>query len=160
MKKSEYHKIIDRELKPKLIALGFQEVKLKDCMCPEVLYRKNNLWFGTSWDCRDRYLTVDLGHLYWCKDVMARVIVVGDYASYSDEIEKIKETNKSYLVKIASLVANTLQEAVSIYNERYDQIISVQKMPPGRAVSNAELSDASILQQTISACNEQAQQNF
>ena len=95
MSKSEYHKTIDRVLKSTLLELGFVEVRLMDCMRPKVLYRRKNIWFGTSWDYRDRYLELDLGHLYWFKDVMSRVIVLGDYNSYSSELQKIKESDET-----------------------------------------------------------------
>ncbi len=54
MKKSEYHKLIDSTLKPTLVKYGFEEVKLKNIMSPEVLYRKDDLWFGTS---NSQYIT-------------------------------------------------------------------------------------------------------
>jgi len=124
MKKSEYQQTIDRVLKPKLLELGFEEVKLKDCMKPEVLYRKDNLWFSTSWDWRDRYLDIDLGHLHWFKDVMPRVIVLGNYTGYCNEVDKLKESDEDYLEKVASTIASTIQGAIAIYNERYEQLIA------------------------------------
>ena len=126
MKKSEYHKTIDKYLKPTLNEFGFEEVRLKDCMKEEVLYRKNRLWFGTSWDWRDRYLDVDLGHLYWFKDVMPRFIVVGNYSSYSKEIQNISESDENYLVKVANAIASTLPSAIAVYEERYEKILSVR----------------------------------
>jgi len=126
MKKSDYHKIIDEYLKPTLVELGFKEVILKGCMKEEVLYRKGRLWFGTSWDWRDQYLDVDLGHLYWFKDVMPRFIVVGNYSSYSNEIQKIPDDEQNYLIKVATTIADTLPEAIAVYVDRYDQILSSQ----------------------------------
>ncbi|MEE9342119.1 MAG: hypothetical protein V3V12_00635 [Gammaproteobacteria bacterium] len=126
MKKSEYHKTIDKYLKPILIELGFEEVELKGCMKEEVLYRKNRLWFGTSWDWRDRYLDVNLGRLYWFKDVMPRFIVVGNYSSYSNKVQGVPEKDENYLVKVANAIASTLPTAVTVYEERYEQIMSAQ----------------------------------
>lgn len=126
MDKSEYHKTIDKYLKPTLIELGFNEIMLKDCMKEEVLYRKNRLWFGTSWDWRDRYLDVDLGHLYWFKDVMPRFIVVGNYSSYSNEVQKISDSDENYLVNVANTIAKTLPEAIAVYEEKYEKILSTQ----------------------------------
>ena len=122
MNKSEYNITINKVLKPTLIDFGFEEVRLKDCMKPEVLYRRKNLWFGTSWDWRDRYLEVNLGHLHWFKDVMPRVIVLGDYSSYSNEIKKIEESDKNYLEKVADVVANTIHDAITVYTDKYEQI--------------------------------------
>ena len=124
MKKSEYQQTIDRVLRPKLLGLGFEEVKLKDCMKPEALYRKDNLWFSTSWDRRDKYLDIDLGHLHWFKDVMPRFIVLGNYNGYCNEVAKLKESDEDYLEKVASTIANTIQDAIAIYNERYEQLIT------------------------------------
>jgi hypothetical protein len=73
-------------LKPKLEESGFTRVNLKGCMCPEYLYNNGRLWFDLSWDWRDRYLEVGLGHLHWFKDVMERVVVVGDYSCYMNQI--------------------------------------------------------------------------
>lgn len=94
MKKSDFHKLIDLELKPKLIELGFAEINLDACISPEVLYKNGRLWFGASWDYRDLYLEVDLGHLYWFEDVMPRVIILGGYASYCSKISS-KQRMKS-----------------------------------------------------------------
>jgi len=123
MKKSEYQQTIDRILKPRLKELGFEEMVLKDCIRPEVLYRKDNLWFGTSWDWRDRYMEIDLGHLHWFKDVMPRFIVLGNYSSYCKEIDKLKEDDEKYLEQVAMTIADTIQDAIAIYNEKYDRII-------------------------------------
>ncbi len=126
MKKSEYHKIIDKYLKPTLIEHGFEKVTLKNCIKEEVLYRKNKLWFGTSWDWRDQYLDLELGHLYWFKDVMPRLIVVGEYSSYSNEVQKISKSDENYLVNVAKAIARTLPAAIMVYEERYEKILSAQ----------------------------------
>lgn len=152
MKKSEYQQTIDRILKPKLLELGFKEVELKDCMRPEILYRKNNLWFGTSWDWRDRYMDIDLGHLHWFKDVMPRFIVLGNYSSYCNEINNLKENDENYLEQVATIIENTILDAIAIYEERYEQIINsflekrtkysaVFKNHLGNEVTNEDLSE-------------------
>ena len=123
MKKSTYQQIIDKVLKPKLVELGFEEVILKDCMKPEVLYRHENLWFSTTWDSRDRFLEINLGQLHWFKDVMPRLIVLGNYSFYSDEIKNIKEYDENYLENVARTVANTIETAIETYHEKYDQIV-------------------------------------
>ena len=123
MKKSKYQQIIDRVLKPKLVELGFEEIILKGCMKPEVLYRDKNLWFSTSWDWRDRFLDINLGQLHWFKDVMPRVIVLGDYSFYCEEIKEIKESDENYLEEVAKILASTIESAIEIYHEKYDQIL-------------------------------------
>ena len=86
-KRSEFQELIAGIVVPKLSALGFQEVLLKHCMHPEVLFNRDRIWFGASWDYRDQYLEIELGHLYWFKDVMPRVIVLGDYGTYISDQE-------------------------------------------------------------------------
>ena len=58
MSKSEYQKIVEKILRPTLIDNGFHEIRLINLMKPDVLYRKNDLWFGTSWDWRDQYFSI------------------------------------------------------------------------------------------------------
>ena len=123
MKKSDFHKLIDKELKPTLNVLGFKEVVLNGCISPEVLYHNGKIWFGASWDYRDMYLDVNLGHLYWFKDVMPRVIILGDYASYNSKISSYPTNGLDDLKNIVLFIKKTLNDSISTYNERYDQIL-------------------------------------
>ena len=141
----------------KLSVLGFQEVFLKDCIHPEVLFNRNRIWFGASWDYRDQYLEVELGHLYWFKDVMPRVIVLGDYGSYVPEIKKLQQDDSRYLTKIAETIRDTIESALSTYEQRYEQILAERKNPQklkyrneffthlGSEVSKEELDKFAIL---------------
>ena len=124
MRKSEYQRIIDRVLIPKLVRLGFEKVNLKDCITPEVLYRNKDLWFSTSWDWRDRYLEIDLGHLHWFKDVMPWFIVLGDYSSYCDEINKLKKSDEDYLENVAKTIANTIEAAIKYNKKNEHNVVS------------------------------------
>ncbi len=128
-KRSDFQKQIDLVLRPKLIALGFQEVLLKDCMCPEVLLNRDRLWFGASWDYRDHYLEVELGHLFWFQDVMPRVIVLGDYATYCPELKVIPTDIDNYLRKVAEFVRDTIENAVVIYEKGYEEILAERRNP-------------------------------
>ena len=133
MKKSEFQKLIDEGLKPRLLKLGFKAVILKDCMHPEVLYCKRRLWFGASWDYRDLSLDISLGHLYWFKDVMPRVIVLGNYENYLNDHNKLNQLSafaaKGELKAIVALVNDTIEEAIKVYDERYDQILAARLKP-------------------------------
>lgn len=128
-KQSEFQIEIDRFLRPKLESLGFTKVTLKDCMRPEVLFNNERLWFGASWDYRDLYLDVDLGHLYWFKDVMPRVMVLGGYSNYSSRINSVKTDSPKYLAQIAEILSDTIEGAIAIYNSRYDEILKSIKDP-------------------------------
>ena len=123
MKKSEFYQVINKIAKPRLMELGFYEVSLKDCMHPEVLFRRGELWFGASWDWRDRILDVSLGELRWFKDVMPRVIVLGNYSSYSQRINNVQPDAPSYLEDVASVIAETLADAVDNYNGRHKEVV-------------------------------------
>lgn len=122
--KSEFQKTVEKLLKPTLIENGFREIRLINLMKPEVLYRKNDLWFGTSWDWRDRDLEVSLGHLYWFKDFMPRIVVVGDYSSYLKETENIILHHTDSVNESLPKVANTLVKSLEIFESNYDQIKS------------------------------------
>ena len=115
---SIYRKAIDRVLGGKLHEHGFKEVRLRDCMSYEALFRKGDLWFGTSWDYRDQHIDVNLGHLYWIKDVMPRVIVAGHYSSFCSEITRLDPNRTDYLEVVATTVADSLESALQGYRER------------------------------------------
>ena len=152
MKKSEFQKEIDTILRPKLEALGFQEVSLKGCMHPEVLFSKDRIWFGASWDYRDQYLEIELGHLFWFQDVMPRVIVLGDYNTYCSQVKSLPPDTVNYLRKVAEMVRDTIEKALVIYNERYDEVLAERRDPKklkyraeffshlGKEVSKGELA--------------------
>ena len=129
MKKSEFHKLIDLGLKPELCELGFVEVNLNGCMKPEVLFNKGKIWFGASWDYRDMYLEISLGHLYWFKDVMPRVIILGGYASYNGKISSFPTNGFDDLKNIIVFIKETFEDSIAIYNERYDQILHKYLQP-------------------------------
>jgi hypothetical protein len=129
IKKSEFSKLIDAKLKPKLMAIGFQEMFLEDCIHPEVLYNKGRLWFGASWDYRDRYLEINLGHLYWFKDVMLRVIILGDYSSYYSKISQCSLDEVNGLAVVVDTINNTIESAIEIYNKKYDLILQKYIQP-------------------------------
>jgi hypothetical protein len=126
---SEFCQALDRTLKPKLESLGFKEVSFRTCIQPEFLFNRAELWFGASFDPKDRYLSVDLGRLFWFKDVMRRVIVLGDYGDYCPSIKSISLHNDECFPALASEIRDTLGEAIFIYKDRYDEILAARKNP-------------------------------
>jgi len=50
VKLTPYARSIEEVLGPRLAGPGFHLVTLHDCICPEVLFRRQGLWLGTSWD--------------------------------------------------------------------------------------------------------------
>jgi hypothetical protein len=128
-KRSDFQRLMAEIAGSKLDALGFQEVLLKDCMHPEILFNRDRIWFGASWDYRDQYLEVELGHLYWFKDVMPRVIVLGDYGSYVSELKKLKQDEPHFLSKVAETIRDTFDSALRTYEARYDDVLAVRKNP-------------------------------
>jgi len=127
--RSEFQKELDRTLRPKLETLGFREVVLKDCMQPEFLFNKDRLWFGASFDYRDQYLETDLGRLFWFKDVMPRVIVLGDYGSYCPKLKSLPLDADNSLSVVATTIRESIENAVLIYNQRYEKILAETKNP-------------------------------
>lgn len=115
--KDEYPKLVDRLLRPNLLKLGFEQIRLKDCISYERLFRREGIWFGTSWDYRDRYLDLDLGPLFWLKDVMPRVIALGRYSAFVPSVKKIDEKSGDYLQLIVEAVAGSIELALKAYVE-------------------------------------------
>ena len=107
---------------PKLKELGFEQLKLEGCMCPEYLFHKESLWFSLSWDWRDQYLDVSLGKLFWFKDVMERVVVIGDYSSYDRRITWDAMSKLGSDIAIFEVIASTLDNALAIYDKSYAKI--------------------------------------
>ena len=109
-------------LKPTLENSGFTRVILKGCICPDYLYNNGRLWFELSWDWRDRYLDVALGHLYWFKDVMDRVVVIGDYSCYMDRVTHDAIDKIGSESKVLELISSSFEESVSVFAKEYDRI--------------------------------------
>jgi len=110
-------------LEPVLNDLGFVKIALTGCIHPEFLFNKERLWFSLSWDWRDRYLDVCLGHLFWFKDVMDRVVVIGDYSNYESQITPSAIDKIGCETKVLELIACSLEEAIGLYEEEYKKIL-------------------------------------
>ena len=119
-------------LEPELTRLGFNRVRLDHCMRPEYLYQKDRLWFSTSWDWRDRYFDANLGHLFWFKDVMPRVVIIGDYSSYDREIKWDSIKSEGDIQKTLSRIAETLSSAMIKYESYYTDIFQDFRVSRGR----------------------------
>ncbi len=79
----EFMTLFESILEPKLRNSGFERVILAaGWISPEYLFEKDGIWFGCSWDWRERYLEIDLGHLFFFEDVLPSVIVYGPFESY------------------------------------------------------------------------------
>ena len=107
-----YKDIFEKRLLPKMESLGFERIYLRDCMWPEVLLRKGDLWFGTSWDYRDQYLELNIGGLYWLKDVMPRVVVLGEYSDHCAAIKRMAPSAENYLKEVLALVEGTIKQVL------------------------------------------------
>jgi len=128
-KKTEFQKEIDVVLKPKLLELGFQEIMLDHCMRPEVLFNNGRLWFSASWDYRDQYLEIRLGHLFWIKDVMPHIIVLGDYVDYYSKLKDLPTNTSNYLRTVVEFIRDSIKDALIIYEDRYEAILAESKNP-------------------------------
>tara|TARA_R110002124_G_C8951432_1_gene513350 strand:+ start:1086 stop:1553 length:468 start_codon:yes stop_codon:yes gene_type:complete len=117
-----FDKNIRKILFPVLKELGFQQVKLKGIMCPEYLFNNGDVWFSLSWDWRDQYLDVSLGKLFWFKDVMERVVVIGDYSNYEERITYSAMSSLGSDVAIFEAIAESLKGALKTYTVKYKEI--------------------------------------
>jgi len=116
-----FDQILRKILKPILKELGFKQVKLKGIMCPEYLFTNGSVWFSLSWDWRDQYLDVSLGKLFWFKDVMERVVVIGDYSNYDERITYSAMSTLGSDIAIFEAIASSLKGALNAYNEKYSE---------------------------------------
>lgn len=129
MSKESYKSSVIDILQPMLLSFGFIEVELSSCISYEALYRRGRQWFGTSFDYRDQYIEVDLGHLYWFKDVMPRVIVMGEYAAFCDfSPDHILKTEG--VESVLNHVRDSFGAALETYKEVYDQVLNKCLRPP------------------------------
>jgi hypothetical protein len=109
-------------LQPVLVDLGFVEVKLKDCMRPEYLFRNGRIWFSLSWDCRDQYFDASLGHLFWFRDVMPRVVVIGDFHHWDRTVRWNSIRSEADIQKIFAGIKEALPRAVDQLEIEYPRI--------------------------------------
>ena len=110
-------------LAPTLAQLQFEEVRLKDCMRPEFLFRRDRTWFSLSWDWRDQYLDVCLGHLHWFRDVMPRVVVIGDYSHWDPSITWDAIGPDSDFEAVFPKIRDSLPTAVSKVESEYSTLL-------------------------------------
>ncbi len=113
---------VQRILQPKLLSFGFERIKIKDhWIYPTFLYEHNDIWFGTSWDWRDNYLEVDLGRLFFFKDVLPRAIIVGTInidEMLSSESKQFEGYEK-YFQGIFTKIVEDLDEKVRLFDVQY-----------------------------------------
>jgi hypothetical protein len=142
MTQSEYSKALENRLLPHLQQRGFTQITLRDCMRPEVLYRRENLWLGTSWDWRDEILEASLGTLYWVKDVVPRVYVIGRYESYCPEFRSIKTNAPAFEEVVSEFFKATIEQAI-VHRELHPELEIAECKSLGSlllgVVSDAEL---------------------
>ena len=119
-------KIFEKEavriLQPKLISLGFERIKIKEnWIYPTFLYEHDDIWFGTSWDWRDNYIEIDLGRLFFFKDVLPRAIIIGTINA--DEMlsgkSKLSDGYEKYFQGIFTEVNAGLDEKVRLFDVQY-----------------------------------------
>lgn len=115
-------------LRPKLTEKGFRKVELDGCIQNEELWQRGRLWFGCSFDWRDRYFEADLGHLYWFRDVMPRVIVIGRYSSYAG-FNPTMQFQKDGLVATLTAIRDSFDSTLLKYEGFYSDILRDHLQP-------------------------------
>ncbi len=115
---NDFGKIIE----PILIKHGFTQIKMESCIHEEELWKNGRLWFGMSCDLRDQYLEVNLGHLYWFRDFMPRVIILGKYSSYVsfDPCKMFKSEGLANTLKAINL---SFEKSLEKYKLYYSEIL-------------------------------------
>jgi hypothetical protein len=116
---SKVEAAFDSFLKPVLAGLEFEEIRLKDCIHPEFLFRKGRIWFSLSWDYRDQYLDVCLGHLFWFRDVMPRVVVIGDFEHWDKSVTWDSVRSEVEFQTVFGRIGESLPEAFSNLESQY-----------------------------------------
>ena len=112
MNTSEYATSVENALSPWMRQRGFECIHLHRCVRPEVLFHCSGVWFGTSWDWRERVLDMALGRLYWLKDVMPRVIVLGQYGNYCADVAALDLRIQNLGAAVSDLVMASFDRAI------------------------------------------------
>jgi hypothetical protein len=119
-----FDQAVKKILQPKLVSLGFDRIKIdENWIYPRFLYEYNDIWFGTSWDWRDNYLEIDLGRLFFFKDVLPRVIIIGPINIEESGIGNSKnfEGYEKYFRKMLTEVGESLEERVRAFAAEYPE---------------------------------------
>ncbi len=114
----------DGLIRPVLEHLEFREVVLKDCIHSQFLFQKDRTWFDLSWDCRDQYLEVSLGYLYWFKDVMPRVVVIGDYSHWDSVVTWDSIRSDADFEVVYGRIRDSLPNATSRLEAEFPSLLS------------------------------------
>jgi hypothetical protein len=122
-------------LMPVLAKMEFEEIKLKDCMRPEFLFRRDRIWFSLSWDWKDRYLDVCLGHLFWFRDVMPRVVVIGDYPHWDASVTWDAIGSESDFETVFEKIRDSLPDAVSRAEGEYSTLFDEFRKSRGKNIA-------------------------
>ncbi len=115
---------VKRILQPKLFSLGFERIKIKDhWIYPTFLYEQDDIWFGTSWDWRDTYLEIDLGRLFFFKDVLPRVIIIGtiEIADIQSRNARTIEDYEKYFQDVFSQVSASLEDKIGMFDAQFPE---------------------------------------
>lgn len=110
-------------LAPTLAELHFEELKLEGCMHPEFLFRRDRICFSLSWDWRDRYLDVCLGRLFWFRDVMPRIVVIGDFSYWDSEVTWNAIGSKSDFDTVFARIRDSIPAAVDCVEVEYPNVL-------------------------------------
>ncbi len=123
----EFTALFESILEPKLFSIGFKRVVLaKGWISPEYLFERDGIWFACSWDWRDRYLEINLGRLFFFKDVLPRVIVYGPFENYlmslGDDVRNRSDhpNDNNYIFDRFNLVVKFIDRVLADFNRLYD----------------------------------------
>ena len=121
-----FEKEVKQILQPKLFSLGFERIRIKGhWIYPAFLYEHNDIWFGTSWDWRDTYLEIDLGRLFFFKDVLPRVIIIGtiDIADTQSRNAKTIKDYEKYFQDVFIQVSASLEDKIRMFDTQFPEAL-------------------------------------
>src|SRR5688572_5177379 len=104
-------------------------------MRPEYLFRKDRTWFSLSWDWRDQYLDVCLGRLFWFRDVMPRVVVIGDFSYWEPSVTWDSIRSHGDFEVVFARIEASLAGSVARVEEEYARLLDVFRRSRGERLS-------------------------
>lgn len=103
-------------------------------MRPEFLFHRDRAWFALSWDWKDQYLDVCLGRLFWFRDAMTRVVVIGDYSHWDSGVTWNAIRSDSDFDVVYGRIRDSLPDAVARLDAEFPSLLSAFKNTRGHRV--------------------------
>ena len=126
--KNEYEKDFEQQFENKIVPilkqLNAKKINhIQNWINPRYLYFLNkSIWFSCSYDWRDSLLEADIGRLYSFRDVMPRIVIIGNYEFFLYELLEMNIIEKEEIMKF-----NILAEGMSIISKTLEIALKINK---------------------------------